>query len=113
MQFPAPRSVAAVGFSFLLALTTACGGSKHEAKAPLVEVAAGEGSGSPNPDPSPDSATTASKASTPTDPPPKPAVVSAENGSDIIPPFSSKKEPAKKSSPAKGQKKAGKPKKKG
>jgi hypothetical protein len=98
----------AIGFSFLIALTTACGGSKPEAKAPSTSAAEVERVGSPSPDPSPESTTT------PTEPP-KAAVVSAENGSDIIPPFTATKEPATtpKKAGGKGPKKgAAKPKKK-
>jgi hypothetical protein len=96
----------AIGFSFLIALTAACGGSKPEPKAPTTESAEVPRGGSSAPDPSPESTT---------EPPKSPPVASGDNGSDIIPPFTAGKEPAtgKKSSPGKAPKKgAGKPKKK-
>lgn len=107
MRSSGARALSAVGFFFLIALTAACGGSKQEAKAPAGEPAADAVEvlrvGSSTPDPSSQSPTEA----------PKPAIVSAENGSDIVPPFTASKEPAKKASPTKGAKKApGKPKKK-
>jgi hypothetical protein len=98
------QALSAVGFSFLIALTAACGGSKPEAKAPAPDAAEAPRVGSDTPDPS--------SAST-SEPPKNTAVASSDNGSDIIPPFTAGKEPAtKKAAPAKGQKKAGKPKKK-
>lgn len=105
MQTFSARALVTLGFSFLLALTAACGGSHSEAKSPSVEVAETTGVGSITPVPSPDGS--------PTSEPPKAAVVSSDNGSDIIPPFSSSKEPAVKKSPAKSPKKAGGKKKKG
>ena len=92
-------------------MTAACGGSKPEAKAPITEAADSSGVGSPAPAPVADGPTP--------DLPKGIAVASAENGSDIVPPFSTGKDAAaapKKSTPAKGgQKKAttAKPKKKG
>lgn len=110
MQHRGTRALAAAGFSVLFALTAACGGSAPEAKAPGVDPIVG----STAPDPASDTSTTGAPAPAPADAP-KPAVVSAENGSDIIPPFSSSKaSPAtKKSSAAKSSKKSSaKPKKK-
>jgi hypothetical protein len=103
----------AIGFSFLIALTAACGGTKSEAKAPTTASADAPRVGSGSPDLSPESTTTTSA-----DPPKSPAVASADNGSDIIPPFTAGKEPAAATgtttkAAGKGSKKgAGKPKKK-
>ena len=106
MQSSGSRALAALGFSVLFALTAACGGSKQEAKAPGGDPTDAPRVGSSAPDPAPESTTPE---------PAKPAAVaSADNGSDIIPPFTSSKEPAKKSAPGKSSKKAAaKPKKKG
>ena len=107
------RALAALGFSGLIALTTACGGSKPEAKAPTTEAAESQPVGSITPDLSPQGGT--SKETLP-EPPKSVAVSSVANGSDIIPPFTAGKDPTSSGSkkPAKVQKKAGgKPKKKG
>jgi hypothetical protein len=123
MLFIGPRALAAAGFSVLLALTTACGGSHPEAKAPETEAAAGTPVGSVAPDPAPPA------PDAPLPDPPKSVTADTagastdKNGSDIIPPFSTNKDGTpnaasstgntpKKSGPAKGQKKKGKPKKK-
>jgi len=111
MQHRVTRALAAAGFSFLFALTAACGGSAPEAKAPGADPTDAPRVGSSAPDPASDSSGTAVGTDAPK--PTVAAVVSADNGSDIIPPFSSSKEPAKKSSSAKGSKKGAKPKKKG
>jgi hypothetical protein len=111
MQHRAVRGFAAAGFAVLFALTAACGGSAQEAKAPGVDPAA---VGSAAPDPVSDTSTTGAVASAPAEAP-KAAVVSAENGADIIPPFSSSKAAPekKKSGGAKASKKSSaKPKKK-
>jgi hypothetical protein len=107
MQSFARSALATAGFSVLFALTAACGGSQKEAKAPGGDPTDPAAVGSSSPAPIPE---------TTTPEPPKPtAVASADNGSDIIPPFTSSKEPAaKKASPAKTSKKGpAKPKKKG
>ncbi len=87
------RVLVAAGFSVLFGLTAACGGSAPEAKAPVADPADALRGGSSTPDLTAD---TGSASTTPEAP--KPAVVSADNGSDIIPPFSSGKEPATKKS---------------
>ncbi len=111
MQHQLTRALAAAGFSFLFALTAACGGAKPEAKSPGANADGAPGVGSSAPDLVSDNSAAAAAADAPK---PTVAVVSADNGSDIIPPFSSSKEPAKKSSNAKGSRKGGaKPKKKG
>ena len=108
------RLLTTLGFSGLIALTAACGGSKQEAKAPTTEAAESQPVGSITPDLSPQGGT--AKESLP-EPPKSVAVSSTENGSDIIPPFSGGKDPAspkKSGGGGKGTKKAGgKPKKKG
>ena len=104
MRSPCSRALSAAGFSLLFALTAACGGSKQEAKAPGADAAEAARVGSSAPDLSPESTSEAPKNST---------VASSDNGSDIIPPFTSSKEPAKKATAPKGSKKApAKPKKK-
>jgi hypothetical protein len=107
MQHRVTRSVAAAGFSLLFALTAACGGSAPEAKAPGADAPR---IGSSAPDAVSD--TSGSAASTDA-PKPTVAVASADNGSDIIPPFSASKEPATKKSGKSSKKSGAKPKKKG
>lgn len=113
MQHRVTRALAAAGFSFLFALTAACGGSTPEAKAPGADPTAAPGVGSSAPDPASDSAMAGVGADAPK--PTVAAVVSADNGSDIIPPFTSSKSPAttKKASAAKASKKTSGKKKKG
>ena len=102
------RALAAVGFSFLFALTAACGGSKQEANAPSADAAAAPRVGSGAPDLTSPETTSATPEA-----PKNTAVASADNGSDIIPPFSPAKDtPSKKANPTK-KKAGGKPKKKG
>lgn len=105
------RALATLGFSGLLALTTACGGANQEAKAPTTEAAESQPVGSITPDLSPPGGNT--KETLP-EPPKSVAVSSSEDGSDIIPPFTGGKAataaPAKKSGKG-GAKKAGKRKK--
>lgn len=111
MRSTGTRALVALGFSCLFALTAACGGSKPAAVAPTSDATATPRVGSDSPDLSPSSSTTPA-----TEPVKTSAVSSTENGSDIIPPFTSggSKETSKKSSgPAKGQKKATAKKKKG
>jgi hypothetical protein len=110
MQHRAVRALAAAGFSMLFALTAACGGSTPEAKAPGSDPTDAPRVGSSAPDQVSD--TSVSSATTEA-PKPTPAVASADNGSDIIPPFSSSKEPAtKKSGKSTTKKSAAKPTKK-
>ena len=104
MQHRATRAFAAAGFSLLFALTAACGGSAPEAKVPGADPTDAPRVGSSAPDPASDSSTAGVGADAPK--PTVAAVVSADNGSDIIPPFSSSKEPATKKS-AKSSKKSG------
>ncbi len=92
MRSSGMRALVGVGFSFLFALTAACGGSTPEAKAPGADPTDAPGVGSSAPDLTSD---TANAGPTP-EPPKTTAVSSTENGSDIIPPFSSGKEPATK-----------------
>ena len=101
------RALVAVGFSFLVGLTAACGGSAPEAKTPGGDPGDMLRAGSGAPDPTSD---TANAGTTPAADAPKPApVASSDNGSDIIPPFSARKEPAtKKGAPAAAPGKAGK-----
>ncbi len=107
MQHRVTRALAAAGFSVLFALSAACGGSAPEAKAPGADATGAPRVGSSAPDTASDVG--AAPASTEA-PKPTVAVVSAENGSDIIPPFSASKEPATKKS-AKSSKKGSKKKK--
>jgi hypothetical protein len=103
------RALVAVGFSFLFALTAACGGAAPEAKAPSVDATDILRVGSGAPDLTSD---TANAGTTPEAPKPA-AVSSADNGSDIIPPFSAGKDPAtKKASSADKAAPSGKPSKK-
>lgn len=111
MQHRVTRSLAAAGFSLLFALTAACGGSTPEAKAPGADATDAPRVGSSAPDPVSDGSGSAASADAPK--PTLAAVVSAENGSDIIPPFSASKEPATKKSGKSSKKSGGKPKKKG
>jgi hypothetical protein len=108
MQLSGFRLLGAVGFSFMISLTAACGGAAQEPKAPAV------GSSAPEP---PTSITPSDTA-----PPKTSAVSSKDDGSDIIPPFTAggskeaakeaTKEPSKKAAkPRKGA--SAKPKKKG
>ena len=108
MRSSVTRAVIALGFSSLFALTAACGGSAPEAKAPTADPADGLRGGSSAPDLPTDTA-----ASNP-EPPKTTAVSSTDNGSDIIPPFTSGKEPANAAPSKKGAKKTAgkKPKKK-
>ena len=109
MRSSGTRALTAVGFSFLFALTAACGGSKTEAKAPAADATDATRVGSGAPDPSPPETTSGTPEA-----PKNTAVASADNGSDIIPPFSPSKDAPKKASPAKEKKKtSAKPKKKG
>jgi hypothetical protein len=110
MQHRALRALAAAGFTVLFALTAACGGSAPEAKAPGSDPTNAPRVGSSAPDQASD--TSVSSASTEA-PKPAVAVASADNGSDIIPPFSSSKEPATKKSAKSSKKSGAKPKKKG
>lgn len=104
MRSPGSRALSAAGFSFLLALTAACGGSKPEAKAPGADSGEAARVGSSAPDLSPESTSEAPRSA---------AVASADNGSDIIPPFTSSKDPPKKATATKAPKKApARPKKK-
>lgn len=109
MQHRVTRSLVAAGFSILFALTAACGGSTPEAKAPGADATDAPRVGSSAPDPASDSSSPASADA----PKPTVAVASAENGSDIIPPFSASKEPATKKSGKSSKKSGAKPKKKG
>jgi len=107
MRSSVPRALIALGFSTLFALTAACGGSAPEAKAPTVDPADALRGGSPTPDLAPESASTTSASTA--EPPKTAAVSSTDNGSDIIPPFTSGKEPATSASPSKkGSKKTAK-----
>ena len=100
------RALVAAGFSFLFGLTAACGGSAPEAKVPGGDPADMLRVGSGAPDPTSD---TANAGTTPADAPKPAAVASSDNGSDIIPPFSARKEPAtKKGAPAAAPSKASK-----
>lgn len=68
MRISGSRAFAAVGFSVLLALTAACGGSNPEAKAPTpppTEVAESTPVGSPAPAASPESTSEPPKDTTP------------------------------------------------
>jgi len=114
MRSSVTRAVIALGFSSLFALTAACGGSAPEAKAPTADPADGLRGGSPAPDLAADSASTSTTSATNPDPPKTTAVSSTDNGSDIIPPFTSGKEPANAAPSKKGAKKTAgkKPKKK-
>ena len=109
MQHRVTRSLVAAGFSLLFALTAACGGSTPEAKAPGADATDAPRVGSSAPDPVSDGSAVASADA----PKPTVAVASADNGSDIIPPFSATKEPATKKSGKSSKKSGGKPKKKG
>lgn len=120
MRSSGTRALVALGFSVFFGLTAACGGSAPEAKAPNADATDAPRVGSGAPDPTEG---TTSPSTTP-DAPKTSAVSSADNGSDIIPPFTSGKEPATKktssastsapASPGKGSKKTAgkKPKKK-
>jgi hypothetical protein len=114
MRSSGTRALVALRFSFLFALTAACGGSAPEAKAPGVDAPDTPRVGSSAPDLTADTA----NAGTTPEAPKTTAVSSTDNGSDIIPPFSSGKDPATKKAasapPAKGSKKTAgkKPKKK-
>ena len=110
MQHRVTRSLVAAGFSLLFALTAACGGSTTEAKAPGADATDAPRIGSSAPDPASDSSGSAVGADAPK---PTVAVASADNGSDIIPPFSPSKEPATKKSGKSSKKSGAKPKKKG
>ena len=109
MRSSGTRALATLGFSFLVALTAACGGSHSDAKAPTVASAETPRVGSDSPDLSP-----ASTNSTPAEPIKTSAVSSTDNGSDIIPPFTSSAagpKESKKAGAAKSPKKGGKKKK--
>jgi hypothetical protein len=112
MRSSGTHALATLGFSFLVALTAACGGNKPAANAPTVASADSSRVGSDSPDLTPAST---KDTPTPSEPVKTSAVSSTENGSDIIPPFTSSasgpKESAKKSGAAK--KKGGGKKKKG
>lgn len=106
MRFCGTHPIAVLGFSLIFA-TAACGGSRPEPKAPATEAASAETEaprdGSPVPDPAADA---------PKDPASQPAAApkpagSADDGSDIIPPFSSSKAPAT-AAPKTPKKKGGK-----
>jgi hypothetical protein len=102
MRMSGTRVLSAIGFTFLFALTAACGGSKPEAKAPTTDSADAPRVGSASPDLAAESTTP------PASDPPKvetPAAASAANGSEIIPPFSTNKDLTPKA-PTKGAKKA-------
>lgn len=105
MRSSVTRALVALGFSVLFGLTAACGGSAPEAKAPAVDTTDSARVGSTAPDLTSD---TASADTTP-EAPKTTAVSSTDNGSDIIPPFTSGKEPATKkagaASPGKAPKK--------
>jgi hypothetical protein len=114
MRSSGTRALVALGLSVLFGLTAACGGSAPEAKAPSADATDAPRVGSSDPD-----LTSGTTSPSPTPEAPKPsAVASADNGSDIIPPFTSGKDPATKkassASPGKGSKKTAgkKPKKK-
>ncbi|MBX3219087.1 MAG: hypothetical protein KF795_01130 [Labilithrix sp.] len=101
------RALATLGFSFLIALMAACGGTHQEARAPGDDAADAPRVGSASPDPSIAGDTSDEPA------PSAPSASSgADDGSDIIPPFPSSKGGAKKATPAK-KKAGGKSKKKG
>ena len=118
MRSSGTRALVALGFSFLLALTAACGGSAPEAKAPGVDATDTPRVGSNPLDLPSDAASGATTTAATPEPPKTSAVSSTDNGSDIIPPFTSGKDPATKkgapASPSKGSKKTAgkKPKKK-
>jgi hypothetical protein len=118
MRSSGTRALVALGFSVLFGLTAACGGSTPEAKAPGADPTDAPRVGSSAPDLTSD---TSNASTTPVASPEAPkatAVSSSDNGSDIIPPFTSGKDPAtKKAGPGsagKGSKKTAgkKPKKK-
>jgi hypothetical protein len=120
MRSSGTRALVALGFSLLFGLTAACGGSAPEAKAPTADATDASRVGSSVPDLTSDTV----NAGTTPEAPKTSAVSSADNGSDIIPPFTSGKDPATKkassastsapASPGKGSKKTAgkKPKKK-
>ena len=110
MQHRVTRSLAAAGFALLFAFTAACGGSTPEAKAPGADATDAPRVGSSAPDPMSDGSGSAASTNAPKT---SVAVASADNGSDIIPPFSPSKEPATKKSGKSSKKSGGKPKKKG
>jgi hypothetical protein len=118
MRLMSTRILTTLGFSFCFAAMTACGGTKHDAKAPTTTSAeAPRGGSSATPDPSTTNAN--AKPEAPAAPVGSAAAASTkEDGSDIIPPFpSAGKEPAKEAKEskkaAKASTKKGKPKKKG
>lgn len=106
MRFCGTRPIAVLGLSLIFA-SAACGGSRPPPKAPATEAASAETEpprdGSPAPDPAADA---------PKDPTADPTVApkpagSADDGSDIVPPFSSSKAPAT-AAPKTPKKKGGK-----
>jgi hypothetical protein len=118
MRSSGTRALVALGFSFLFGLTAACGGSAPEAKAPSIDATDAPRFGSSAPDLTSDTANAGTTPGTPSEAPKTSAVSSTDNGSDIIPPFSTGKDPATKKAasapPGKGSKKTAgkKPKKK-
>jgi hypothetical protein len=95
MSLSPTRALVSAGFAVLVAMTAACGGSQTEAKAPATDVAESTGVGSPVPDLAPDGTSAGSSDSAKNPAPVKTSAVSStDNGSDIIPPFSSSKSPA-------------------
>jgi hypothetical protein len=92
------RSLFIAGFVVFGLASVACGGSKKPAQAPTNEASEAPRVGSTTPDPAKDG-TAGNKDATPS--PATAASSSADNGSDIIPPFPS-------SGPAKGGDKADK-----
>jgi hypothetical protein len=106
------RSLVAVGFTCLLALVGACGGTKQEAKAPSTDAAdtLRDGSSAPDPQASLTGADmpTPSKADPPKSEPIKTTAVSnTADGSDIVPPFTASASPEPEKKPAKTSKKKG------
>jgi hypothetical protein len=92
MQFVSNTVLRCLGFTCIVASMAACGGTKHEAKAPALTAATMPRGGSDGADPS------AMTGKSPVKAPPANATASAstkDDGSDIIPPFPSAKGPSK------------------
>jgi hypothetical protein len=83
------RSFFIAGFVVFGLASVACGGSKKPAQAPTNEASEAPRVGSSTPDPSKDGAGTASTAGSKDATPSPAASSSADNGSDIVPPFPS------------------------